>query len=209
MLSMWPSTQVVTIATYSYYCTLVFGSQSIDGDNTDIDDINTYAPITSVFLVTLTGMHCFDDRNEHGIHLTKNDVFSSSLSWSYTSGGWKWQNLWSIHTVKMMLISNSTGSLIVTWKWAQLCHGDACYFTSEHERKWVHLFIFKVSHVMGEGINADLRQYTWNEMFPWLYNEAFAPNPKLRVFSNMMDKEKHAKVKHCVIANENKSSSIS
>ena len=59
----------------------------------------------------------------------------------------------------------------------------------------------KVSYVMEEGVNADFKQYTWHDMFPWLFNKTLAPKPKLLAFANMMDKDKGSKVRPiCMIA---------
>ncbi|CAG0887088.1 unnamed protein product [Darwinula stevensoni] len=128
--------QVVTIATYSYYCALVFGSQSVEGDNTDIDDINAYAPITSIFLLVL-----------------------------YV--GWL--------KVAQSLIDP---------------YGED---DVDFELNWLIDRNVKVSHLMGEGVNTDLREFTWHEMFPWLYDRALGPNYKLRAFANVMDKDKETK----------------
>ena len=54
---------------------------------------------------------------------------------------------------------------------------------------------------MGEGLNTDFKEYTWKDMFPWLYDPALAPKPKVLVFANMMDKDKDAKVIYWTITN--------
>ncbi|CAG0893223.1 unnamed protein product [Darwinula stevensoni] len=44
-----------------------------------------------------------------------------------------------------------------------------------------------VSHVMGNGLNRDFKRYTWEEMFPWLFNKSLAPKPLLLAFAHKMD----------------------
>ncbi|CAG0895052.1 unnamed protein product [Darwinula stevensoni] len=133
--------QVVTIATYSFYCALVLGSQSIDGDDSDKDDINAYAPITSVFLLVL-----------------------------YV--GW----------LKV------AESLIDPYG-----EDDA-----DFELNWLFDRHIKVTHVLGEGMNTSFKEYTWKDMFPWLYDQTLAPKAKLLLFANMMDKDKDNKVPELV-----------
>ncbi|CAG0895053.1 unnamed protein product [Darwinula stevensoni] len=129
--------QVVTVATYSFYGALAMSSQSVEGDNSQEDEINSYVPITSVFLLVL-----------------------------YV--GW----------LKV------AESLIDPYG-----EDDA-----DFELNWLLDRHIKVTHVMGEGLNLDFKEYTWKEMFPWLYDPALVPNPEFLTFANVMDTDKNAKV---------------
>ncbi|CAG0888507.1 unnamed protein product [Darwinula stevensoni] len=46
-----------------------------------------------------------------------------------------------------------------------------------------------VSHVMGDGLNREFKGYTWEEMFPWLFNKSLAPKQRLLAFAHKMDKD--------------------
>ncbi|CAG0889046.1 unnamed protein product, partial [Darwinula stevensoni] len=133
---------VVTLATYSYYCALALGSQSIVGDYSEKDDINTYFPITSVFLLVL-----------------------------YV--GW----------LKV------AESLIDPYG-----EDDA-----DFELNWLLDRHIKVTYMTGEGVNTDFKEFTWKDMFPWLYDQALTPNPKMLVYANMMDKDKDVKMPDPVV----------
>ncbi|CAG0889047.1 unnamed protein product [Darwinula stevensoni] len=134
--------QVVTLTTYSYYCALLLASQAIDDDNSEKDYINTYFPITSVFLLVL-----------------------------YV--GW----------LKV------AESLIDPYG-----EDDA-----DFELNWLLDRHINVTYVTGEGVNTDFKEFTWKDMFPWLYDQTLTPNPKMLVFANMMDKDKDVKMPDLVV----------